>query len=204
MLTLYVTRHGETEWNLQRRMQGWMDSALTPKGTRDAASLGQRLKNVEFKAIYSSSSKRTLRTAELIRGDRDIPMIPDDDLREIHLGEWEGKIASEIEIEDSEEYGSFWKTPHQYKPKSGESFYEVHDRVKAVLDRIIAGNTDGNVLIVTHAVVVKIIMSYFKGLSLETLWEPPFVHGTSLCVIEGVDGVPEIVLEGDISHLSEN
>lgn len=204
MLTLYITRHGETEWNLQRRMQGWMDSALTPKGIRDAVSLGERLKDVEFKAIYSSSSKRTLHTAELIRRDREVPIIPDNDLREIHLGEWEGKSTSELEIEDTEEYRAFWKTPHQYKPKSGESFYEVHNRVKAVLDRIITENTNGNVLIVTHAVVVKIIMSYFKGLSLETLWEPPFVHGTSLCVIENAGGVPGIVLEGDISHLSED
>lgn len=72
MITLYITRHGETEWNTEKRMQGWSDSNLTVKGGEHAALLGNRLKEVSFDAIYSSPSKRTELTAGLIKGDKDI------------------------------------------------------------------------------------------------------------------------------------
>lgn len=70
MVTLYITRHGETEWNCEERMQGWLDSNLTEKGENNARLLGQRLENTNFAAIFSSPSGRTKATANLIRGDR--------------------------------------------------------------------------------------------------------------------------------------
>lgn len=109
MLRIYITRHGETEWNIQKRMQGWKDSNLTRKGEEYAIALGRRLKDVDFNCIYSSSSGRTIHTSELIRGDKDIRIIPDDNLREIHLGEWEGKTSTEID--DKQRLKAFWETP---------------------------------------------------------------------------------------------
>ncbi|MED5101462.1 histidine phosphatase family protein [Niallia circulans] len=93
MLTLYITRHGETQWNIEKRMQGWSDSDLTEKGKKNAVLLGERLKEIEFAAIYTSPSKRTVATANLIKGDRQIPIIFDDHLKEINMGKWEGKKA---------------------------------------------------------------------------------------------------------------
>jgi probable phosphoglycerate mutase len=87
MITLYITRHGETEWNKEKRMQGWLDSNLTESGIKNAVSLGERLKETEFTAIYSSPSGRTKATTSLIRGERDIPVIYDENLKEIKLGQ---------------------------------------------------------------------------------------------------------------------
>lgn len=87
MLTLYITRHGQTEWNIQSRMQGWADSQLTATGVKAATQLGNRLQDVPLDAVYSSTSGRTIHTAQLILGNRTTPLIQKEDLREINVGE---------------------------------------------------------------------------------------------------------------------
>ncbi len=225
MIKLYITRHGETEWNVEGRMQGWNNSDLTAKGIRNAETLGKSLNSTDIKVIYSSSSQRAVNTAELIRGDRKIDIITDENLREINLGEWEGKAKNEFTEADKEGLDAFWNRPHQYKASSGEDFYQVRARIEAVLKRIINENKDCNVFIVTHAVIVKTIMAIFKGIPIEKLWEQPFIHGTSLSIVEidndfvhnGCSPVKKdtdradffetlharVIIEGDMSHISE-
>lgn len=201
MLRLYITRHGETEWNIQGRMQGWKNSNLTSKGVSNAKALGESLKSVEFNKVYCSPLDRTRHTAELILSGRDIPVVYDENLREIHLGELEGLNQEEIK-QIYPEFGShFWENPHLYKAKSGEDFYQVRERVLKVLDRIMSENTEGNILIVTHGVVLKTFHAYFKNLPMERLWDPPFIYDTSLTIVEIENGKSEVVVEGDISHI---
>ena len=114
LLRLFVTRHGETVWNTQKKLQGWKDSDLTENGIKNALSLGNRLKGVEFKSIYASPSKRTLMTATLIKGGREQIIIEDENLREINLGDWEGQTHDYIKEKYPEEYQAFWNTPHLY------------------------------------------------------------------------------------------
>jgi probable phosphoglycerate mutase len=201
MLKLYITRHGETEWNTQVRMQGWKNSDLTEKGKSNAIALGKSLRDVEFKRVYCSPLDRTRKTAELILDGRDVEVIYDEKLREIHLGEFEGKTQEEIREIYPGFQRHFWENPHEYKASSGEDFYQVRERVVKVLKKIITDNPDGNVLIVTHGVVLKTIHSYFKNLPMERLWDPPFIYDTSLTVVEVENGISKIVVEGDISHI---
>jgi broad specificity phosphatase PhoE len=203
MLRLYITRHGETEWNIQKRMQGWKNSNLTERGIANAKALGESLKNVEFNKIYCSPLDRTRHTTELIMGGRDVEVVYDENLREIHLGELEGKNQEEANAIYPEFSIHFWENPHLYKAKSGEDFYQVRERVAEVLEKIISENPSGNVLIVTHGVVLKAIHSYFKDLPMQRLWDPPFIYDTSLTIVEIEDGESKIVLEGDISHIKE-
>lgn len=200
MLTLFITRHGETIWNTQKRMQGWSDSELTESGVKSAVALGERIKEIGFTAIYSSPSKRTQLTAYLIKGNRDIPIIFDENLREINLGDWEGHTISFIEQKYPEEHYSFWNTPHLFKPQKGESFDDLRNRVMKALNTIKEEFTSGNILIVTHAIVIKTLLTFFKKYPQEMLWEPPFIHGTSLTVVELNGEGFNIVLEGDLSH----
>ncbi|MGM0880751.1 MAG: histidine phosphatase family protein [Bacillota bacterium] len=201
MLTLYITRHGETEWNIQKRMQGWSDSELTQKGIENSISLGKRLMDVNFTAIYSSPSRRTAKTSELIRGDREIPITFDDQLREINIGDWEGQTQTYIKDNYPNEYQAFWEMPHLFKSCGGESFDTFMDRAICVFDKIISENKKGSVLVVTHSVVIKAVLSYFKKLPLEKLWEPPFINDTSLTIVEIADtGESTIKLEGCTLH----
>jgi broad specificity phosphatase PhoE len=150
MLTLYITRHGETEWNTQKRMQGWSDSELTENGKKNAKCLGARLKDINLTTIYSSPSNRTIKTAKLISSARNIPIIINDNLKEIKMGEWEGKTISYLEQTYPNEYFSFWNTPLLYKPMKGETFRDLQSRVIEALNQIQKDNSSGHVLIVTQ------------------------------------------------------
>lgn len=200
MLTLYITRHGETVWNTQKRMQGWSDSDLTENGISNAVSLGDRMKEIKLDVIYTSPSKRTITTANLIKGEREIPIILDENLREINMGIWEGQTLSDIEQKYPIEYDAFWNTPHLYKPLNGESFAILHKRVLNAINSMQDKHSAGDILIVTHSVVIKTLLAFFKNYPLEKLWEPPFIHDTSLTIIEFSSNKSNIVLEGDLSH----
>jgi probable phosphoglycerate mutase len=203
MLRLYITRHGETEWNTQHRMQGWKNSNLTEKGVSNAKALGKSLKNIEFKKVYCSPLDRTRHTTELILNGRDIEVVYDENLREIHLGELEGLNQEEVAAIYPDFKTHFWENPHLYKAKSGEDFFNVKERVVKVLEDIIKDNPEGNILIVTHGVVLKTIHAYFKNLPMERLWDPPFIYDTSLTIVEVANGTSNILVEGDISHIEK-
>lgn len=200
MLTLYITRHGETKWNTEKRMQGWSDSSLTENGVKNAILLGNRLKDIEFDAIHTSPSQRTIITANLIKGDRKIPLIPDDQLKEINMGIWEWETLADLKDNYPEQFDFFWNAPHQYKSINGEDFFEVKKRVSKALKMIQDKYSSGNILLVTHSVVIKVLLAIFKELPIEKIWEPPFIYDTSLTVVEMVNDTAQIVLEGDLTH----
>lgn len=77
MLHLYIARHGQTQWNVEKRMQGWLDSDLTELGLYNARALGERLKDIELNQVYISPSKRTEETAKTILGSRRPPLVID-------------------------------------------------------------------------------------------------------------------------------
>ncbi|WP_184319424.1 histidine phosphatase family protein [Geobacillus subterraneus] len=201
--TLYLTRHGETKWNVEKRMQGWQDSPLTEKGRQDAKRLGKRLEAVELTAIYASTSGRALETAELVCGARLVPLYQDEQLREMHLGDWEGKTHDEIRQMDPVLFDHFWNAPHLYAPRCGERFFDVQQRALAAVRRIIARHEGETVLVVTHGVVLKTLIAAFKGVPLNELWAPPYVHGASVTVVEASGDVFHVIVEGDVSHIGE-
>ncbi|WP_135554768.1 histidine phosphatase family protein [Paenibacillus cymbidii] len=199
--TLYLTRHGETEWNVEGKLQGHMDSRLTELGTQQAKWLRSSLKDIHFDAIYSSTSKRALHTAEILRDKQGMDIITCDNLMEINMGTWEGQKGTDIENTCLDEHKAFWNTPHLYEPKNGgESFTEFQYRIIAAIKEIVSKQRGSNILIVTHAIALKVIMAYFRGDTLEKLWTPPFIHPTALnkVIIDETENVIE--LYGDISH----
>ncbi|NLY75174.1 MAG: histidine phosphatase family protein [Firmicutes bacterium] len=204
MTRLYLTRHGQTEWNIVHRMQGQQDSPLTELGKKQAKWLGDRLHDVGLDVIFSSSSGRAIRTAEIIRGTRKIPVILSDNLREISLGAWEGMLHTEVERIYPEEHRNFWHFPHQYQPVAGgETFAQLYSRVSNEVEKIISNYTGKNILIVAHATVLKMLMAYFENKGLKDLWTGPFMKSTCLNLVEIENGHREVIFEGDISHYQE-
>ncbi|MEH7455037.1 histidine phosphatase family protein [Gottfriedia acidiceleris] len=185
MLTIYLTRHGETVWNIENRLQGSRDSELTASGISDANLLSERLAKVSFSKIYTSSSKRAVTTANLLTINPSIPIIEEYDLKEINFGDWEGKTKKEINECFESEFESLWKTPHLYDHSrhQGESLLDLRERVGNVIQNILKSNEEGNILIVTHAVVLATIVAKLKQAPIEKLWDLPYVHGTSLTII---------------------
>lgn len=199
-MKLYITRHGTTEWNIARRLQGWGDSKLTDEGIKRAINLGKRLSTIEFDIIYSSPQNRSLETAKLIRGNKDTKIICHDGLKELGFGIWEGMRLDEIEMTYPKEYNTYKTNPGEYVPIDGESFTELFERVNGFLDEIRASNAE-NVLVVTHGVTVKAIIAIIKGLTLNEFSSLPVFTGTALNICEINGDKMEVILEGDISHI---
>lgn len=199
MAKLYITRHGQTQWNEERRLQGSKNSALTKLGLQQAMWLSKALIDVEFDAIYASPLERAQTTAEILRADRKIEIQTIDDLRECNFGIWEGWRIDEIDEKFPEESHNFWNQPELYKPIDGETFESVEERVLATIKKI-GEEKEGNILIVAHGIVVKVLMNYFMKLGIETLWEN-FVKPTSLSIVDfkSLDDY-DVRLYGDTSH----
>jgi broad specificity phosphatase PhoE len=203
-MRIYITRHGETQWNKLGRMQGWKNSDLTEKGIENARKLGKSLEAIPFDIVYTSPSGRTIETAKLIMGNRDVPIVEREELKEMGFGTWEGMDHEAVEELYPEERHIFWNKPHLYKPIDGESFEELISRVKKVLQDIMESAAGENILIVSHGVTIKAMYAILKGYELEEIWKPPFMHDTCLTVLEVKDGKVEFVLEGDVSHLDKD
>ncbi|WFA06638.1 histidine phosphatase family protein [Bacillus sp. HSf4] len=206
MLTLYMARHGQTEWNIEKRMQGWANSNLTPLGLANAKALGEKLKSIPFQAAYVSTSGRAVDSARAILGDRTIPFIEDDIFREISLGSWEGKTYDEIKQQDPGMLESYFQASERYIPSGGESFQVFETRVKRAFEQIRAKHREGNVLLVSHSVFILMLLNILKERPLHELWNSSYVHDTALAVI----AIPEqgsavIIKEGDGEHrIKEN
>ena len=203
MTTLYITRHGETEWNTEGRMQGWNDSPLTDLGVNQAYWLHDRLKDMEFNAIYSSPAGRAYKTAEILKGERNIEIIAHNALRELNLAEWEGLDQKEIKEKDEEQFYNYWKAPHLYKPLSGEDFLELQHRITSGIEEIVRDHRDETVLIVTHTMTLKALMAGLNNKPISTMWDPPYINQTSLTIIEVDDDKISIEMYADDSHHKE-
>jgi broad specificity phosphatase PhoE len=200
-LKIYITRHGETEWNKQGRMQGWKNSNLTEKGVDNAIKLGKSLKHIDFDYIYCSPLGRAIDTANYIRGDKNTEIIIIESLKEMGFGVYEGMENEKVkELYRLQQY-NFWNKPHLYETIDGEKFEELIHRVNQVLKYIINNKTCENILIVTHTLVIKALYLIIKNRALEDFWKPPFMYDTCLTVLEVQGTKIEIIMEADISHL---
>ena len=94
MMKLYILRHGETQWNVQKRLQGASDTELNKKGIALAEKTGEALKEIPFYCCFTSPLKRAKDTAKLALGNREIPIYEDARIQEICFGEWEGENSS--------------------------------------------------------------------------------------------------------------
>ncbi|WP_300381028.1 histidine phosphatase family protein [Clostridium sp.] len=201
MTKLYLTRHGETEWNDRGVMQGWQDSPLTELGKKQGIWLGERMKDLKIDVIYSSPIGRAYNTAELIRGNRDIEIKANDGLKEMKIGLWEGLSQDEIMAINEENYYNFWNVPSKYiKAEGAESFKEVVDRSFKAISQIVEKEKGKNILIVTHTITLKAYLSALEKRDIDTLWNPPFIKQTSLTEINFKEEGYEIPLIACIEH----
>ncbi|MDX9918276.1 MAG: histidine phosphatase family protein, partial [Gudongella sp.] len=183
-MKLYLTRHGETVWNVEKRLQGWMDSPLTENGIKGAEKLRDRLKNEGIDYIYTSDLKRAVSTAEIIRDDSKIEIELLEDLREIKFGDWEGELLQDIKSKYPHEYNIYLSNPKEYNLISGENIEELFERAYKALDFIVSSGHK-RVLIVSHGVTIRAIIAILMNVPYERFKDIPVYAGTSLSVFEG-------------------
>lgn len=198
--TLYIVRHGQTEWNIEHRLQGHQDSPLTELGIEQAQWLADALQDEVIDYVYSSSSPRAVKTAEIITANRDLPIIACDELMEMSLGSWEGLTQEEAKLDQPEQFQYFWTDPAQFYVTGSETYQEVSQRAVSKVKALLAAHRGKRILLVTHTVVVKLLMAHFEQRPLQALWQLPYIYPASLCQVEIEGEQANIVLHADISH----
>lgn len=200
---LYITRHGQTEWNTKKILQGKKDSPLTEKGIQDAFQLAKRLSQIDFDIIYSSPLPRAVQTSNIINSILKTDIIYLKDLEEMGYGVWEGVEKDILNTEYPLEYENYFNFPEKYiPPKGGESFLDFEDRIKRVLNDIYPNCKDKNVLVITHGVVLKMMINIIKKREIIQLWTPPHATNCALSIIDCSENIT-ILAENDVSHLGE-
>lgn len=204
MTRIILTRHGQTIWNLEGRVQGSMDSPLTEKGILQARSLAVRLRGEEINHIYSSDSIRAMDTAEEIRCELGLETIHTNRaLREFAFGEWEGFIWQDIR-EANPDIFKIWDTePHLVSAPGGENMGLVMERAWKFLQKIVDCHLDETVCIVTHGITLKMLVTKALGFEVHEWAKTPWQHNTALNIFEVVGTQWKPILVGDCKHLDE-
>ena len=171
MKTLYIVRHGETDWNKMGKYQGITDVPLNENGLNQAKACGQALKGVKFDRILSSDLSRALVTAEAIRGDRTTPITVDERLRELNFGDWEAMLFSDIEARWPGLIDEMYLRPHLVKVPNGESFKDLQDRAWAGLEEFINANDEEETLLIAcHGGTIRTLLCKLLDISISHCW----------------------------------
>lgn len=199
-MQLHLFRHGQTDWNAARRVQGQSESQLSTLGIEQAQSLGARVRDLPFDRIFCSSSLRTRQTAAHVFGAarNDVQYL--DSLREINLGPWEGKLYADLEVEQATAFRHFWEEPHLFQVEGAETFLQLQQRALTAVNGIVNEVKQGQVAIVSHGALIKSLMCYFEQRPLSELWAPPLMHNCAHSIIEvNDDGSGHILQYADQS-----
>lgn len=179
-MRVYLLRHGETDWNVNRRLQGAMDIPLNANGERQAERWRPYFDRLRLAAIYSSSLDRALATAVRATG-RPACIIPS--FNERGFGDWEGRTWNELES-DVEGLDECWND-NSFQPPGGESRIHLFDRVHAGLrETVLEHRGDDEVLIVAHGASGHAVMSSLLGSPIEARGDLPLLLNASLTILD--------------------
>jgi probable phosphomutase (TIGR03848 family) len=163
-----LIRHGENDYVKTGRLPGHIDGIhLNERGQKQAQALGDALKEVPIKALYSSPLERALETAEPIAKARNLTILPEPDLRDADVGKWQGKSIRSLRLTNA------WKivqhSPSRFQFPEGESFPGVQTRITNALERIARRHNKPKDIIVAvfHADPIKLAVAHFIGLPLD-------------------------------------
>ena len=163
MTELLLVRHGETDWNRDRRFQGHADPPLNDKGREQANALAQELAAEGIELVYTSDLARARETAEVVGARLGANVLLLRELREIDVGEWQGLTWPEIERRYPEGVRSWHERGHGWE--SGETYDELGERVVAALRCIAAEHPEQRVLVVGHGGTIRATRAFIEGVS---------------------------------------
>ena len=161
-MLIYIVRHGLTEWNKLKKLQGAADVPLAKEGILLAEKTGEALKDVKFDICFTSPLSRARQTAECVLGDRNVPIIPDKRIQEINFGDLEGGCVRDAEgnyIDPQVEM--FFRDPVNFKrPENGEDIFDVIARTKDFWEEKTSDPslTDKTVLVASHGCAVHALL----------------------------------------------
>lgn len=167
-MKIYLARHGETDWNVQRLMQGTTDTDLNENGLAQAARLGEKMVGSGIVHVYTSRLKRANHTGQIVAEHLGVPCEARDGMQEVGLGEWEGRTWTDIVREMPELTERWAKDRRNARPPKGEIYQEVLDRMVSAVVRIVR-EAKGDVMIVSHNGTIRYFLAALYQTPLETM-----------------------------------
>ncbi len=172
-MRLFFVRHGETDWNVSRRIQGQVNIELNEFGRHLARETAKGLKEIPFDVCFTSPLGRAKETAEIILEGRNVPIVEADKITEMAFGEYEGGCCSQAGWNLPEGFRKFFHDPAGYEaPKNGEDFYDMKRRTAEFLDDLLKDEElkDATILISTHGAALAGILNNIKGDDISDYW----------------------------------
>ena len=197
-MKLYIIRHGQTDWNIAKKIQGRQDIPLNERGHFQAQCLGKAMENRPITAVFSSPQIRAMETAIAVASPAGVPVIPVRDLMEINYGVWEGKTEEELLRDDRALYEAWWSHPAETAPPEGIN--QVNERCRQAWKEIKPQLT-GDAAIVAHGGLLAHFMEQLLGS--ESIAASTVAHNASITTIEYEPETERFVLVefDDYKHL---
>jgi broad specificity phosphatase PhoE len=200
--TLILVRHGETEWNVERRVQGQVDSQLTARGRAQARRAAERLAEMNVRAVYSSDAGRARETAELIAAPHGLTIALRPALRERSYGILEGKTMEEAAREDTGWLDAWLADRLRLAPPEGETQPELSQRVMSALRDIVAAHAGEHVVVSTHGGPMKSAVFDILQIPISS-WDRTWIPNGSITVLRGTADRMQVAAFNDTCHLGD-
>ncbi len=196
-MKIYVLRHGETDWNRQRLLQGRSDIALNENGRRLAKETAEGMKDIPFDIVFTSPLKRAKETAQIVLNGRDIPVIEDERIMEISFGVYEGKPWRKTsEFSGDPNIYNFFNHPAQYRTvEEGESLEQLAKRTAEFMKDICSREQlqDKTVLVSTHGAAARGLLNSLRQWDMDDFWGGRVAPNCGVAIIESHDGKPVLL-----------
>ncbi len=170
MTRIIYVRHGETNWNIERRYQGQTDIPLNEKGLQQAEWVAERLAGEKVAAIYASDLTRAFVTAQTIAKRHGLEVIPMPAFREISFGDWEGSSFNGLDNDAKAQIDKIFTDPEHIKVPGGENFQQVQARTNEGIAELLEKHPNETIIVVTHGAAIRTILCSALNLSLASVW----------------------------------
>lgn len=198
---VFLVRHGATVLTAEDRYAGSLDAALSEEGRSQARALGRRLADEALAAVYASPMARTLDTARLVVGARDLGIVAVPELRETDHGHWEGKTRDEVKASFADEYARWERDPFTFAPTGGETGLQVLARALPALLGIVERHAGASVLVVSHKATIRLVIGELLGVELRGYRDRLDQSPCGLNILDvQPGGRARLVLFNDVSH----
>lgn len=199
-------RHGETDWNRIRRIQGHIDILLATTGIVQAGQLAQRLlreskEGARLDAVYCSDLLRAQQTARPFADALGLSLSLNEGLRERWYGDFQGHDSEEIRAKYPAEYALWQSHDPDFAPPGGESQRAFSQRVLRAVEPIVAAHPGGRIACVAHGGVLDCIYRFVRAIPLAAPRDWPLLN-SSINVVDFENGQAKVVSWGDVVHLS--
>lgn len=167
---VYIARHGQTNWNNEKRFQGHFDIPLNETGKKQASALAEHLADKNISSIFSSPKGRAFETAEFASRTTGCKVTVVNELREITHGVFDGLTMDEVYSRKEDDIIRWREDRINVAPPEGESIRQCYERVVPAFNSLVEENAGNVILIVSHLVVTKSLLCYCLNAPLETFW----------------------------------